>query len=76
MDQQCIINFPLIIKWNITSRCNLRCRHCFLSSYVQEPDLMKLNQIIEGLGRKKVAAVCLTGDEPLLRNDLEELWKS
>lgn len=76
MDQQCIINFPLIIKWNITSRCNLRCRHCFLSSYVQEPDLMKLNQIIEGLGRKKVAAICLTGGEPLLRNDLEEIVES
>lgn len=73
MTDNCIIKFPLIIKWNITSKCNLLCRHCFLNSYVEEPKLEKVIEIIKELNNKKVAAVCITGGEPLMRGDLEEI---
>ncbi|SHK29950.1 radical SAM/SPASM domain-containing protein [Paramaledivibacter caminithermalis] len=71
-----ILSFPLIVKWNITSKCNLRCKHCFLSNYSHEdPELLKIKNFVKDLSKKKIASIHISGGEPLMRSDLEEIIK-
>lgn len=65
------LDFPLFVKWYITSRCNLRCKHCYLTDYTQKGELEKILEIIDYLGAKKIMSVVLIGGEPLIRDDLE-----
>lgn len=54
----------------ITRRCNLKCKHCFIKKGKQEPDTDKLcSQLLKALkfGCKKVI---ITGGEPLLNKNL------
>lgn len=67
------LQFPLAIKWYITGRCNLRCSHCYLSSYVDHPDLTKILNVIDFLATKNLYSISLLGGEPLLRSDLETI---
>lgn len=67
---------PVII-WNLTRRCNLRCRHCYtVSANVDFPGELTHEQAMETLediGRFKVPALILSGGEPLDRKDLFEI---
>ncbi len=64
--------------WECTLRCNLNCRHCgsdcLKSSGVKDmnpKDFVKvLDDIKQNLDPKQLT-VCITGGEPLLRDDLE-----
>jgi radical SAM protein with 4Fe4S-binding SPASM domain len=68
---------PLVVSWNVTSRCNLKCSHCYMSASENqfEDDLntdaakMLIHQIIE-VSRP---LLILSGGEPLLRNDIFEI---
>ena len=56
----------------ITRRCNLECRHCFLAAGEADPHELSLEQIKEIIPQVKGAggtSVSLGGGEPLLRND-------
>ena len=60
------LSFPLFITWNITSNCNLRCKHCFRTEY--EHNLLtnkKIDEFINLFIKHNVEAVILTGGEPL-----------
>lgn len=70
------LNFPLFIKWNITQKCNLRCKHCYLSDYTQESSLSNVNNYIDFFSQKGVSKIILLGGEPLVRNDLESIVES
>lgn len=69
----------LILQWHITSRCNLRCKHCYQDSY-QNPE-MDLNdmlcimkqyiELLSTLNRK--GHINFTGGEPFLREDFFRL---
>ncbi len=71
---------PYLVALNLTARCNLACEHCYLDAKVMREgaadelstsELKKtLDQIAE-IGPE--AMVVLTGGEPLLRPDIEEL---
>jgi MoaA/NifB/PqqE/SkfB family radical SAM enzyme len=67
------LDFPLFIKWYITSRCNLRCSHCYLKDYRQTASLDRILPIIDFLGNNGVQGVVLIGGEPLTRPDLEQI---
>ena len=64
------------IKWDITSRCNLRCRHCSVGkAYFQTTQAeLSLDQklaVVERLSSAGVQAVSLLGGDPLvLKEDL------
>jgi molybdenum cofactor biosynthesis enzyme MoaA len=60
----------------ITRRCNIACLHCFVPNERQEPDLATLRAILQELGKTGCCKVLLTGGEPLLRRDLEELIRT
>ncbi len=59
---------PVVI-WNLTRRCNLRCRHCYtVSADVDFPGELTEEQAmntLEDLGEFKVPALILSGGEPL-----------
>jgi radical SAM protein with 4Fe4S-binding SPASM domain len=63
-------------NWSITGRCNMNCRHCFMSApqaKYGEPSHDRCLDIIRQLGEAGVPAVGLTGGEPLVRDDFLEL---
>lgn len=61
---------PVVI-WNLTRRCNLRCRHCYTTSAdVQFPGELSHEQalgVLDDLAAFKVPALILSGGEPLSR---------
>jgi len=67
---------PVVI-WNLTRRCNLKCRHCYtVSADVDFPGELSHEQAmdtLEDLGRFGIPALILSGGEPLDRNDLFEI---
>ena len=71
---------PLVnLRLSVTDRCNLRCAYCMPEEdyvWLPKPDVLsfeetvRLVQVFQGLGVRKVR---LTGGEPLLRRDLDQL---
>lgn len=63
----------LKVMLQITTRCNMRCKHCFLSATDAGMDIsfdLIKSDIIRELTEAKVKKVTLTGGEPLLHPDL------
>lgn len=68
------MELPSIALWDITSKCNLNCIHCYNSDNLNKEDkkpLIVLKELIQ-LGVKHIH---LLGGEPLLISDLEEILK-
>jgi len=69
---------PVVI-WNLTRRCNLKCKHCYtVSADVDFPGELtpaQARDTLEDIGRYGVPAIILSGGEPLLRADLFDLAK-
>lgn len=67
---------PNSIVWDVTSRCNLKCKHCYVeaeSQKTEEPSTEEAKAIIDQLKKAKVFTLSFSGGEPLLRDDLFEL---
>ncbi len=65
-----------VVVWNITSRCNLRCRHCYLEAgeeKTEELDAAAARLLAEELVLLRVPVVLFSGGEPLLRRDVFDL---
>ncbi|MCC6531634.1 MAG: radical SAM protein [Burkholderiales bacterium] len=71
---------PYLVSWNLTRRCNLACGHCYLDAVQRKSEargeqataqcllaIAQLARVARG------AMLVLTGGEPLLRDDLEQL---
>ena len=69
--------------WECTTRCNLHCRHCGSDCTVNSrekdmplEDFLRAVDTIPATHRPKGFSVVLTGGEPLLRPDIEEVGRS
>lgn len=66
-----------IVVWNITSRCNLKCVHCYNDSGANtqsnEPTTQEAKAVLDDLAGYGVPSVLFSGGEPLTRKDLFEL---
>ncbi|MET1101491.1 MAG: radical SAM protein [Pyrodictiaceae archaeon] len=62
-----------VVFWNITYKCNLKCKHCYLnagpSPSKPELDTKKLLEIADQLIEHEIPLVIFTGGEPLARDD-------
>ncbi|MFH2137981.1 MAG: radical SAM protein [Candidatus Omnitrophota bacterium] len=63
-----------IVVFNITRRCNLDCRHCYLESedkqYQGELSLDQIKKVVDSLSKMQVPVLLLSGGEPLARKDI------
>jgi mycofactocin biosynthetic radical S-adenosylmethionine protein MftC len=80
---QWILRAPVNVTWEITSRCNLACRHCLSGdlrhsiAHLGTPDLRfdECLVLLDEMARMGVFQVNLGGGEPFLREDLIEILR-
>ncbi len=68
---------PYAVSWNLTSRCNLSCSHCYLDAGGREKGEsgeLTTEQVYQTIDRlaelNKDSVLILTGGEPMARSDL------
>ncbi|MDR3336056.1 MAG: radical SAM protein [Treponema sp.] len=64
------------LHWSITGACNLRCKHCYMGApehKYPDMDTEQCLRIIRQMADANVAAVTITGGEPLMRQDFWRL---
>ena len=73
---------PYAVSWNITSRCNLNCQHCYIDAHGRmtggdgELPTQRALEILEEIASLNPGAVLiLTGGEPMARPDIYDLIK-
>ena len=66
-----------VVVWNCTSRCNLRCIHCYAAAGENQPgaemDTASGKAFVADLADFGVPVILFSGGEPVLRHDLLEL---
>jgi len=68
--------FPDIITFRITSRCNNDCKCCFgPKKNTEELSFQKLQELFNLFSKNGAKAIVLTGGEPLIRDDFEDIVK-
>lgn len=68
---------PVQLTYFITSRCNLRCSHCFYwkeldSDHTHELSVAEVEKIADSLPR--ILVLSLTGGEPFVRKDIDQIY--
>jgi len=72
-------DLPHVVAWNLTARCNLACPHCYISagswrSRADDLDTAACRRVVdELLAVNPAPMLILSGGEPLVREDLEEI---
>ena len=68
---------PLVISWNVTLRCNLKCSHCYINAketkLVDELSTDAAKMLIHQITEVSRPLLILSGGEPLLREDIYEI---
>ena len=65
-----------VLTWSITGNCNLRCRHCYISSdknLYGEMTFEQCEEVIRQMIDANIYRVAITGGEPLVRKDFWQL---
>lgn len=70
---------PLIMSWNVTRECNMKCSHCYINASGKKLD-NELNtdeakKVMDQIYQVSRPLLILSGGEPLLRPDIYELIK-
>jgi MoaA/NifB/PqqE/SkfB family radical SAM enzyme len=72
-----IVNYlskkPFCVSFEITYSCNARCKHCHLGGLVKEEKRATPQKFGERCRELKPVVAQVSGGEPLLRKDLEEI---
>ena len=66
----------MIVSWNTTNACNLKCAHCYRDAGVkaeEELSTAEAKKLLEGIFRAGFKIMIFSGGEPLLRPDIMEL---
>lgn len=70
---------PLVLSWNITRKCNLKCSHCYINAtnkeLKKELTTIQAKNLIDQISEVSKPLLILSGGEPVLRNDIFELIK-
>jgi radical SAM protein with 4Fe4S-binding SPASM domain len=68
---------PLVVSWNLTLKCNLKCPHCYINATTQplknELTTEESKRLIDQICEVSRPLLILSGGEPLLRKDVYEL---
>ena len=66
------LSAPLFAWWDITAKCNLKCKQCYSASGHALPDELSTSQaigILDQLAARKVFYIYFLGGEPFLRDE-------
>ncbi|MGE5308684.1 MAG: radical SAM protein [Deltaproteobacteria bacterium] len=66
----------MIISWNTTKACNLKCEHCYRDAGGKDPDELTTREgkaLIDEIAAAGFKILILSGGEPLMRQDIFEL---
>lgn len=70
-------SLPLTVIFNVTNRCNSRCKHCYASyfnrSTKNQMTTKEVKRVIKDLKDNGCLRISLSGGEPLLREDIGQL---
>ena len=65
---------PIVVRWQTTNRCTARCRYCEIwkspGDELSFDEARRMLREFHALGTRRL---CLSGGEPLLREDIDEL---
>lgn len=68
---------PLVMSWNITRECNMKCTHCYINATEKKLDnelnTQEAKRLIDQIYQVSRPLLILSGGEPLLRQDIFEL---
>ena len=69
---------PLLVVWNYTNKCNLRCKHCYqdAGSGGEKRDELSTEEkkrVVDELDRNNVVSISFSGGEPLIAKDFFEI---
>jgi radical SAM protein with 4Fe4S-binding SPASM domain len=68
---------PFLVSYRITTKCNLRCKHCFSEAKEErDPDELSTSEafkLIDDLAGWGIKLLILSGGEPLCREDFFEI---
>ncbi|HHU05319.1 MAG TPA: radical SAM protein [Clostridiales bacterium] len=77
------LSIPIYGGFELTSRCNLECRMCYVKGKCPQRELQKQElsadewiKIASSAARNGALAVFLTGGEPLIREDFKEIYEA
>jgi len=68
---------PVMIVWNFTNNCNLRCKHCYQSAYAMSPEERRANElhledrlkVVDIIAERNIPSLFFSGGEPLIEDD-------
>ncbi|MCW4033969.1 MAG: radical SAM protein, partial [Candidatus Bathyarchaeota archaeon] len=68
---------PLVVSWNVTLKCNLKCSHCYINAkdtdFGNELSTDAAKMLIHQITEVSKPLLILSGGEPLLRDDIYEI---
>ena len=68
---------PLVMSWNVTRECNMKCSHCYINAtekkLANELTTMEGKNLMDQISKVSKPLLILSGGEPLLRPDIYEL---
>lgn len=67
-----IFSAPIILYWEITSKCNLNCMHCYQGGGKNSSELTTTQamEFASEIVKNKIFWVAISGGEPLMRTDI------
>jgi radical SAM protein with 4Fe4S-binding SPASM domain len=74
-----VLSAPVFMWWDVTARCNLRCKQCYSDSGKRSLDELSTAEaldLVNELAEAGVFWLYLLGGEPLLREDLFEILQA
>jgi radical SAM protein with 4Fe4S-binding SPASM domain len=68
---------PVVGSFDVTSRCNLRCVHCYIQGTTSEDDLtyQEICHILDQITEEGCLWLLVTGGEPLSRPDFQDIFR-
>ena len=69
---------PILVVWNFTNICNLKCVHCYQDAHRALPDELTLEErlhVVDEMIKNHVATLAISGGEPLMCKDFWDVAK-
>lgn len=78
IEQVSYLKAPIFVWWDITYRCNFRCKQCYSSSGLPLPDELTFEEVcsvLDELAEMEVFYVYFLGGEPFMRRDFLDILR-